>query len=159
MLASQTTCSYHHAARTICSESLKGSSRAKGARVSNTHNGDQDNGVKNRRQDLDASKLNCNDKRRPLRRGSRTAVQGTVCRYDESNKKKVDDVEDTDSPCDLIRGLRDLLPWIGCFRSSQSGQLGASVGERRSDEDAAEAVEAIEECAVRIVPVSKSMLA
>lgn len=159
MLASQTKCSYHHAARTVCSESLKRASRAKGARVSNTHNGDQDNGVKNRRQDFDASKLNCNDKRRPTRHGSRTAVQGTVCRHDESNKKKVDDVEDTDSPCDLVRGLRNLLPWIGSFRSSQSCQLGASVGERCSDEDAAEAVEAIEECAVRLVPVSKFMLA
>jgi hypothetical protein len=159
VLASQTTCSYHHAARTICSESLKRSGRAKGARVSNTHNGDQDNGVKYRWQDLDASKLNSNDKRRPLRCGSRTAVQGTVCRYDESNKKKVDDVEDTDSPCDLIRGFGNLLLWIGCFRGSQSCQLGASVGERCSDEDTAEAVESIEECAVRIVPVSKFMLA
>lgn len=91
--------------------------------------------------------------------GSRTAVQGTVCRYDEANEKKVDDVEDTDSPCDLIRGPRNLPLWIACFRSSQSCQLGASIGERCSDEDAAEAVEAIEERAVRFVPVSKSMLA
>ena len=76
-------------------------------------------------------------------------IQGTVLRYDQANEEKVDNVEDGDTPYDLLRGPRDLLSWVGRFRGSQSGQLSASIGEGRSDEDATEAVEAIEKCGVR----------
>lgn len=88
--------------------------------------------------------------------GTLAAIQGTVCRYDETNKEKVEDVEDADTPRDLVRSPRDLLLWINRFRSSQPSELGAGVGERRSDEDAAETLKAIEECGIRVVPVLKS---
>ena len=76
-------------------------------------------------------------------------VQGTILRYDQPNEEKIDDIEDGDTPHHLFRGPWDLLSWICRFRSSQSGQLRASVGESRSDENAAETVEAIQECSVR----------
>ena len=50
-------------ARTIRSESLNGSSRAKSTGICNTHDGNQDDGIENRWEGLDARKLNCNDKR------------------------------------------------------------------------------------------------
>lgn len=81
--------------------------------------------------------------------GTFATVQGTVLRDDQTNEEKVDNVEDGDTPYDLFRGPRDLSSWVGRFRSSQSGQLSASIGESRGDEDAAEAVEAIEESAIR----------
>ena len=86
--------------------------------------------------------------------GTFAAVQVTVGWYDQTDEEQVDNVEDGDTPDDLLRGPRNLLSWVGCFRGRQSGQLGASVGEGRSDEDAAEAMEAIEECRVRWMPVS-----
>lgn len=81
--------------------------------------------------------------------GTLATIQGTVLRYDQTNEEKVDNVEDGDTPYDLLRGLRNLLLRVGRFRGSQSGQLSASIGEGRRDEDAAEAVEAVEECGVR----------
>ena len=81
--------------------------------------------------------------------GTFATIQRTVLRYDQTDKEKVDNVEDGDTPHDLSRGPGNLLFWVGRFRGSQSGQLSASIGEGRSDEDAAEAVEAIEECSVR----------
>ena len=86
--------------------------------------------------------------------GTFATIQGTVLRYDQTNEEKVDNVEDSDTPYDLLRGSGNLLSWVGRFGGSQSGQLSASIGEGRSDEDAAEAVEAIEECRVRWMPVS-----
>ena len=86
--------------------------------------------------------------------GTFALIRGTVLRYDQTDEEKVDNVEDGDTPHDLLRGPGNLLFWVGRFRGSQSGQLSASIGEGRSDEDAAEAVEAIEECGVRRMPVS-----
>jgi hypothetical protein len=81
--------------------------------------------------------------------GTFAFVQGTIRRYDQANEEKVDNVEDRDTPYDLFRGLRNFLSWVGRFRSRQSGQFSTSVGKRRGDEDAAEAMEAIEERFVR----------
>ena len=81
--------------------------------------------------------------------GTFTRIQRTVLRYDQTDEEKVDNVEDGDTPHDLLRGPGNLLSRVGRFRGSQSGQLGANIGEGRSDEDAAEAVEAMEECGVR----------
>ena len=81
--------------------------------------------------------------------GACATQRGTICRYDQTDEEKVDNVEDGDAPHDLSRGPGNLPFWVGRFRGSQSGQLSASISEGRSDEDAAEAVEAIEECGVR----------
>ena len=47
--------------RTICSESLNGSGRAKSAGICNAHDRDQDYSVENRGKSFDAGKLNGND--------------------------------------------------------------------------------------------------
>lgn len=83
------------------------------------------------------------------RLGTFAAIQGTVRWDDQANKEKINNVEDSDTPYDLVGGPGNLFSWVSSFRGSQSGQLSASVGEGRSDKDAAEAVEAIEECSVR----------
>lgn len=141
--------------RTICSKSLNCSCRAKSARVGDAHDSNQDDGVEDGRERLDASKLNCNDERGVARRGTFGSIQFAVLWDDQANEEKVDDVEDGDTPDDLLRGPGDLLSRIDGFRSSQSGQLSASIGEGRSHEDTAEAVKAVEECLVRCMPVSK----
>lgn len=79
--------------------------------------------------------------------------QGSVRRHDQTNEEKVDDVEDSDTPYNLSRCFWDLLLWVFGFRGSQSSELGASIGEGGGDEDAAKAVEAIEESRVGCMPV------
>lgn len=120
----------------------------KSARVCHAHDRNQDDSIENGWEGLDASKLDCNDKRRVTGRGTFASVQGAIGRDDQPNEEKVDNVEDGNTPYDLFRGPRDLLSWVGRLRSSQSCQLGASVGKCRGDEDTAEAMEAIEESGV-----------
>ena len=81
--------------------------------------------------------------------GTIVSVQDAIRGYDQANEEKVDNVEDKYTPHHLFRGSGDLLLWVGRFCGSQSGQLSASVGEGSGHEDAAEAMEAIEERSVR----------
>ena len=52
-----------HQTRTIRSESLDCAGRAKSAGVCHAHDGDQDDGIEDGWENLDAGKLDCNDKR------------------------------------------------------------------------------------------------
>ena len=90
--------------------------------------------------------------------GAFTLVQGTVGGHNQPNEEEVNDVEDGETPNNLLGSPRDLLKGIGRLGSSQSSELSASIGERRRDENGAEALEAVEERTVRIVPGS-SLLA
>ena len=80
------------------------------------------------------------------RTGASSAVQCLIVDgYNEANQGKVDYVEDDDSVDDLLRGFGDLFPGVGCLSCSQTSKLGAGVCECRVDENAAEAMEAVEE--------------
>jgi hypothetical protein len=144
--------------RTICSKSLDCASRAVSAGVGNAHDCDQDNGVEDRRQDLDTSKLDGNDERRGTRSTTLSGVQRAVRRYVQSDEEQVHDVEDEDTEDDLFRGLRDLLDGVLRLCCGETDQFGTGVSERGVDEDAAEAVEAVQEGGVRCVPVSSCQL-
>jgi hypothetical protein len=52
----------------------------------------------------------------------------------------------------LTCGLGDLFPGIGCLSSGKTRKFGATVGKRSCDEYSAEAVKAVEESRVRLVP-------
>lgn len=56
-------CDLLHVKHTVSSKSLDRASRAICARVGDTHDGDQNNGVEDRRQNLDAGELDGNDER------------------------------------------------------------------------------------------------
>jgi hypothetical protein len=139
---------------TICSKSLDCASRAVSAGVGNAHDCDQDDGVEDRRQDLDTCKLDGNDERRSTRSATLSGVQRAVRRHVQSNEEQVDNVKDGDTPDDLFRGLRDLLDGVLRLRCGETDQFGTSVSEGGVDKDAAEAVEAVQEGGVRCVPVS-----
>lgn len=80
-------------------------------------------------------------------------VKRAVSWHDEANKEEVDNVKDAYPPNDLFGSPRDLLPWVVCLSSGETGKLSTAESERSSHEDGAEAMEAVEECAVRIMPV------
>lgn len=131
--------------RTVGSQSLRRAGGAESARIGDTHDSDQDDGIENGGESLDASQLNGDDERRMTRCGALARVQLAVWRNNEANQGKVDDVEDGNAPDDLLGSPRDLLPRVLGLGGGQTSQLGAGVGEGGGDEDAAEAVEAIEE--------------
>lgn len=80
------------------------------------------------------------------RAGANTAVQSLVVDgYAEADQGEVDDVEDHNSVDDLLRSLGDLFPGVGCLSRSQASELSTGVCECRIDENAAEAVESVQE--------------
>jgi hypothetical protein len=143
---------------TICSKSLDCASRAVSAGVGNAHDRNQDNGVEDRRQDLNTGKLDGDDERRSTRSATSSVVQRAVRRHVQSDEEQVDDVEDEDTVDHLFRGLRDLLDRVLRLCCGKTDQFGTGVGEGGVDEDAAEAVEAIQEGGVRCVPVPSCQL-
>lgn len=74
-----------------------------------------------------------------------TGVQWAVGRDDQADEEEVDNVEDEDTPDDLFAGARDLLCGVLGLSRGESDELCAGVGEGSSNEDAAEAVETVEE--------------
>lgn len=86
-------------------------------------------------------------------RGSFAFVQGAVGWHDQTDEEEVDNVEDEDTPDDLLRGPWDLLDWVLGLGCGKTDELSAGVGERSSDENTTEAVEAIEEGRVGSVPI------
>jgi len=88
------------------------------------------------------------------RLGTLAGVQRAVRRDDQTNQEQVDNVEDEDTPDDLLGGPGDLLGGVGSFGGSKTDELGTGVGEGGGDEDTAEAVEAVKEGGPGCVPVS-----
>lgn len=140
-------------AHTVCGKSLNCASRAVSAGVGDTHDGNQNDGVEDRRQNLDTGKFDGNDERRGARRATLSGVKRAVGRHVQSNEEQVDNVEDEDTPDDLLRGPWDLLYGVLRLGGSKTDKLGTGVSESGGDEHAAEAVEAIEEGGVGCVPV------
>ena len=68
----------------------------------------------------------------------------------QSNQGQIDDVKDSNAIYDLLGSSRNLLPWIRCLGGGETGKLSARVGEGSIDEDAAEAVEAIEKAGIAV---------
>lgn len=131
--------------------------RAKGARVGDTHHGNQNDGVEDTREDLDASKLDGNDERRATRLRALILVSWSIGGDDETDEEEVQEVEDGNTPYNLLGGTWDLLLRVLRLGGSQPSKLGTSVGECSGDEDTAETVEAVQEGVVGGVPNNSSM--
>ena len=86
------------------------------------------------------------------RLGTLARVQRAVRGDDQADKEQVDNVEDEDTPDDLLGGPGDLLGGVLGLSGSKTDELGTGVGKGGSDEDTAEAVEAVEEGAVGCAP-------
>ena len=103
---------------TICGESLHRAGGAKGARVGNTHDRDENDGIEDTWEHFDASKLNSNDKRRAKRFGTSISRQRWgVGGHNEADQGKVDDVKEHDTVDDLFGGFGDLLSRVRGFSS------------------------------------------
>ena len=103
---------------TICGESLHRAGGAKGARVGDTHDGDENNGIEDTWEHFDASKLNSNDKGRAKRLGTSISSQRRgVGGHNEADQGKVDDVKQHDTVDDLLGGFGDFLSRVGGFSS------------------------------------------
>lgn len=137
---------------TVLGQSLEGSGGSKGAGVGDTHDRNQDHGVEDGWKDLDTGKLDGNDERRATTGSTLTMVQRAVSGDNEADEEQVHNVEDADTPDDLLGGLGDFLLWVFSLGSSESSKFSSAESEGSRDEDSAESMEAIEEGAVRVVP-------
>ena len=73
-------------------------------------------------------------------------------RNKEANESKSDDIEEGDTPEDLLDGGRQGLARIGGFGGGKANQLSTAESESCCDKDGADTFEAMVECA-RIVPI------
>lgn len=78
---------------------------------------------------------------------------------DQAHDEQGDDVEEGDAPEHLSCSLRDGLERVRGLRSSQTSELGAAESERRRDEDGAEAVKAVPERTVGVMPIATADVA
>jgi hypothetical protein len=90
--------------------------------------------------------------------GSLALIQGTVGWDNQPNKEEVDDIENGQTPNNLLGSSWNLLSRISSLGSSESSELSASVGERRCNKNSTEAFKAVEECSFRRVPILRYQL-
>jgi len=72
----------------------------------------------------------------------------------QADQEEIDDVEDEDTPDDLLRSSGDFLSRVDGLGSSKTRELGTHVGEGCADEDAAKALKAVKETGPWRAPVS-----
>jgi hypothetical protein len=143
---------------TELSKSLECSGGAERARVGNAQHGNQDHGIEDGWKNLDTSKFDGNDERRVTRLTASIGVKWAVGWDNETNEEEIDNVEDADTPDDLVGGLGDFLAWVTGLGSSETSEFGSGEGKRGCDEDGTESVEAIEESRVWSFPVHMSVV-
>jgi len=145
--------------RTSCGQSLDSASGSEGRTVGNTNNRDCDDSVEDGRQDFDAGKSDGDNERRIVR-VSTVGVQkvGVACRNDKTEDEETNNVEESDTPEDLLDSLRKSLSGVGGLCSCKTNQLSTTEGEGSGNEDTAEALEAIAE-GLTVLPVLHSNVA
>lgn len=116
------------------------------------HSRNENHSIKNRRKSRNARHLDGNHKRRVA--GRRTSSVCVVKRVhlgwdNQTHEEEVDDVEDSNTPDDLLGCSRYLLSRVVGFGRSKSSKLSPGIGERSCDEHGTEAVEAVQEGVVR----------
>lgn len=134
------------------SHSLDGSGRTESAGVGNGENSNSDDSVHDAWKDLDTGILDSKNEGRGLGVGTAGAHQARVVGgEDETDDEQVENVEDSNSPEDLLASHGDRLAGVGRLSSSQTDHLSTTEGESSDDEDSAETLEAGE--STRIAPV------
>jgi hypothetical protein len=128
---------------------LDGSCRAIRAGVGDRDDGERDDGIEDVRHDRDTSEVAGQDEWRVL-----GIVDGgvgeiwIVARDDKAQDEEGHNIEEGDTPEDLLSGLGDGLSWVISFRGCESDQFGSSEGECSGDEHGAKALEAVLESLV-----------
>jgi len=133
-------------AHALCAQSLHGASRGEGAGISDGDDGDGDNGVEYGWEGFDMCEAEGEDEGRVLglsagSLGELVIVGGN----DETKERERDDVEEADTPENLLGRFGDRLSRIFCFCCCETDEFGASEGEGGGHEDGTEAFETIAE--------------
>jgi hypothetical protein len=134
------------------SHGLHGSGRTESARVGDRQDGDGDDSVEDGGKDLDLGVLNGQHEGRGLGVGTRgTEETGIIAAENDSDNEEVDDVEDSDTPEDLLGGSGDGSAGIGRLSGGETNHLSTTESESSNDEDGTETLEVGE--STGIVPV------
>jgi hypothetical protein len=132
--------------------SLHGTGGTKGTRVGDGQDGDGDDGVEDGGQNLDACILNGEDERRGLCVGARSTEETLIIRTENgSNDEEVDDVEESNTPKDLLGSSGDRLSGVSSLSGGEANHFSTTKGKGGNGEDSAEALEVGE--STRVVPV------
>lgn len=124
-----------------------------GATVGDGDDGNGDDGVENGRKNLDAGILDGKDEGGGLGVGAGgTQEAGVVGRDNEAENEEVDNVEESNTPEDLLASHWDGLARVVGLSGSKTDELSTTKGESGDDEDTSETVEAVLE-RTRVVPV------
>ena len=141
-------------------ERLDRARRAVGARVRDGDDGDGDDGVDDGGEDFNAGQDAGAHEWRVLGVGAAGSRElFVVGGDDEAEEEEGEDVEQSDTPEDLLGGLWKRLSGVVGLGSCETNQLGTGEGEGGSDEDGAEALESVLECGIWFVPVRGSDVA
>jgi len=134
------------------SHSLNGSGRAEGAGVGDREDSNGDDSVHNAREDLDTSILDSKNEGRGLGVGTAGTHETLVVGgEDETDNEQVEDVEDGNSPEDLLASHGDRSAGVGRLSGSKTNHLSTTEGESSDDKDSTETLEAGE--STRVAPV------
>jgi hypothetical protein len=134
------------------SHSLDGSGRAESAGVGNREDSNGDDSVHDAREDLDTSILDGKNEGGGLGVGTAGTHETLIVGgEDETDDEQVEDVEDGNSPEDLLASHGDGSAGVGRLGSSKTNHLSTTERESSNDKDGAETLEAGESTGV--VPV------
>lgn len=128
------------------SQSLDGTGGSVGTGVGDGDDGKSDDGVEDVWHDGNVGEGAGADHWGVLGVGSGCALEGWVIRWDdEAEDEERDDVEDGNTPEDLLGGLWKGLSRVVGLSSGETNQLGTSEGESGGDEDGAPSLESVAE--------------
>lgn len=133
----------------LLGEGGEGTRGAVDGRVTDGEDGDHDNDVHDGWEDGNAGIVNGDDEGRggSISAGGATKKTGLVVWDEETDEGERDDVEEGDTPENLLNGCREGLARVCGLGGGKTDELGTSEGEGRGHEDAAETLEAVVECA------------
>lgn len=141
-----------HAAR---SESLNSTSGAESSGVGDTDDGEGDDSIHDRGQTTDTGILDGDDEGGSLGVGTGGTEQVVgIAGDDQADDEGGQEVEDHDTPEDLLGGLGEGLGGVGGFGSSETSKLRSTESKSCGREDGAEALEGGE--GTGVVPVVSS---
>lgn len=139
----------------LLGESGKGTRGTVDGGVTDREHGDHDNDVHDRWEGIDLGVVDSDDERRSggISAGSTVEEKGVVVRHEQADKRERDDVEEGDTPENLLDGCRERLARVCSLGGSKTDKFGTGEGEGRGHEDTAKTLEAVVECA-GVVPVT-----
>lgn len=114
---------------TVLCKSLESTGGGECAGVGNRHDRDQDDGIEDGWEDLDAGELNGDDEWRVTTGRSLASVERRVGWDDKSDEEEVDNIEDADTPDDLLGSLGYFFAWVLSLGSCETSQFSSTESE------------------------------